>query len=118
MDFYRLKVFLMVADKKSFSRAAEKLRRTQPAITQAIQKLESDFGEKLIDRAGKDVLLTDAGQVVFEYARRFQNLQLELQNSLSELRGVSSGRLIGGPANLLRFTCCHTSNSTGSSTQK
>jgi DNA-binding transcriptional LysR family regulator len=89
-------VFVMVADQKSFSRAAEKLQRTQPAITLAIQKLESDFGEKLIDRSGKDVLLTDAGQIVFEYARRFKNLEIELENSLSELKNNLAGRLIVG----------------------
>lgn len=96
MDFYRLKVLRMVADEKSFSRAAEKLQRTQPAITLAIQKLELDFGEKLIDRSGMGVLLTDAGQIVFEYARRFNNLEAELENSLAELRDNAAGRLIIG----------------------
>ncbi|HYL34719.1 MAG TPA: LysR family transcriptional regulator, partial [Bryobacteraceae bacterium] len=61
MELYPLKVLRTVADEKSFSRAAEKLLRTQPAISLAIQKLESDLQEKLIDRSGKDLLLTDAG---------------------------------------------------------
>jgi len=96
MELYPLKVFLTVAGEKSFSRAAEKLLRTQPAISLAIQKLESDLQEKLIDRSGKELLLTDAGRIVYEYARRFENLESELENSLAELRDNSAGRLIIG----------------------
>lgn len=93
MELYPLKVFLTVANEKSFSRAAEKLLRTQPAVSLAIQKLESDLEEKLMDRSGKDLLLTDAGRIVYDYARRFENLEGELQNSLAELRDHSAGRL-------------------------
>ena len=93
MELYPLKVFLTVAAEKSFSRAAEKLLRTQPAISLAIQKLESDLGERLIDRSGKDLLLTDAGRLVFDYARRFENLEADLENALAELRDNSAGRL-------------------------
>src|SRR5574340_108914 len=96
MELYPLKVFLTVAGEKSFSRAAEKLLRTQPAISLAIQKLESDLGERLIDRSGKDLLLTDAGRIVYEYAHRFENLEGELENALAELRDNSAGRLIVG----------------------
>src|SRR5579859_2460856 len=96
MELYPLKVFLTVAGERSFSRAAEKLLRTQPAISLAIQKLEGDVGEKLIDRSGKDLLLTDAGRIVYEYARRFENLESELENALAELRDNSAGRLIIG----------------------
>ena len=96
MELYPLKVFLTVANEKSFSRAADKLLRTQPAISLAIQKLESDLQEKLIDRSGKELLLTDAGRTVFEYARRFENLEEELENALAELRDNSAGRLIVG----------------------
>jgi len=96
MELYPLKVFWTVATEKSFSRAGEKLLRTQPAISLAIQKLESDLGEKLIDRSGKDLLLTDAGRIVYEYARRFENLEADLENALAELRDNSAGRLIVG----------------------
>src|SRR6202163_4809019 len=88
MELYPLKVFLAVASEKSFSRAAEKMLRTQPAISLAIQKLESDLQEKLIDRSGKELLLTDA--------RRIENLAADLDNALSELRDNSAGRLIVG----------------------
>ena len=96
MELYPLKVFMTVAAERSFSRAAEKLLRTQPAISLAIQKLESDLEEKLIDRSGKDLLLTDAGRIVHDYARRFSNLEAELENALAELRDHSAGRLIVG----------------------
>ena len=86
MELYPLKVFLTVANEKSFSRAAEKLLRTQPAVSLAIQKLESDLQEKLMDRSGKDLILTDAGRIVLEYARRLENLEGDLENALAELR--------------------------------
>jgi len=91
-----LRVFLTVATEKSFSRAAEKLLRTQPAISLSIQRLEVELGEKLIDRSAKDLLLTDAGKVVLDYARRFENLQGELENALAEMRDKSAGRLTIG----------------------
>src|SRR3954463_3952127 len=96
MELHALQVFLTVATEKSFSRAAEKLFRTQPAVSLAVQRLEQELGEKLIDRSGKDLILTDAGRSVLEYARRFQSLQQELDNSLAELRDNSAGRLTIG----------------------
>jgi DNA-binding transcriptional LysR family regulator len=96
MELYPLKVFLTVATEKSFSRAGEKLLRTQPAISLAVQRLETQLGEKLIDRSGKDLILTDAGRVVADYARRFENLEQELATALTELRDHSAGRLIVG----------------------
>jgi DNA-binding transcriptional LysR family regulator len=96
MELYTLQVFLTVATERSFSRAAEKLFRTQPAISLALQRVELELGEKLIDRTGKDLILTDAGRTVLEYARRFQSLKLELDNSLAELRDNSAGRLAIG----------------------
>ena len=96
MELYSLHVFLTVATEHSFSRAAEKLLRTQPAVSLALQRLEQELGEKLIDRSGKDLILTDAGRIVLDYARRFQSLHQELDNSLAELRDNSAGRLIIG----------------------
>jgi DNA-binding transcriptional LysR family regulator len=96
MELHPLRVFLAVANEKSFSRAAEKLLRTQPAVSLSIQRLETELGEKLIDRSAKDLLLTDAGRLVLDYARRFENLQGDLENALSELRDKSSGRLTIG----------------------
>ena len=96
MELYPLQVFLTVAAEKSFSRAAEKLLRTQPAVSLALQRLEAELGEKLIDRSAKELVLTDAGRTVLEFAQRFESLRHELENSLAELRDKSSGRLIIG----------------------
>jgi DNA-binding transcriptional LysR family regulator len=96
MELYPLKVFQMVSNERSFSRAAEKLLRTQPAVSLAIQRLEAELEERLIDRSGKDLLLTDAGKIVLEYTRRFENLESEMMNSLAELRDKSAGQLIIG----------------------
>jgi DNA-binding transcriptional LysR family regulator len=96
MELYPLKVFLTVATERSFSRAGEKLLRTQPAISIAIQRLESDLKEKLIDRSGRELLLTDAGRVVLDFAKRFQNLESDLENSLRELKDNYAGRLAIG----------------------
>jgi DNA-binding transcriptional LysR family regulator len=99
MELYPLQVFTTVVGERSFSRAAEKLFRTQPAISLAIQRLENELGAKLIDRdmrGAKELVLTDAGQVVFEHARRFHNLEQELLSALAELRDKSAGRLIVG----------------------
>lgn len=96
MELYTLRVFLTVANERSFSRAAEKLLRTQPAISLAIQRLEGELGEKLIDRSGKELILTDAGRIVLDYARRFENIERDLENALKELRDHSAGRLIIG----------------------
>jgi DNA-binding transcriptional LysR family regulator len=93
MEFYELEVFLAVATERSFSRAGKKLQRTQPAISLTIQRLEQELGERLIDRSGKDLLLTDAGRTVLECARRFQSLRQEMDNSIAELRDNSAGRL-------------------------
>ena len=96
MELSNLRVFMTVVNERSFSRAAAKLGRTQPAVSLSLQRLEAELGEKLLDRSAKDVMLTDAGRSVLEYARRFQNLEGELQNALAELRDHSAGRLVIG----------------------
>src|SRR4026207_666052 len=88
-----------VGAERSSPRAAEKLFRPQPAVSLAVQRLESELGEKLIDRdmrGARELVLTDAGRVVFEHARRFANLERELTSALAELRDRSAGRLTIG----------------------
>ena len=96
MDLSQLGIFLTVASEKSFSRAAQKLLRTQPAVSLAVQRLEGDLGEKLLDRSFKDGTLTDAGKIVYEYAQKFENLRREMMNALTELRSNYTGKLIIG----------------------
>jgi DNA-binding transcriptional LysR family regulator len=96
MELHALQVFETVVAERSFSRAAEKLFRTQPAVSLAIQRLENELGEKLIDRAAKELVPTDTGRTVLDFARRFRNLGDELAGALAELRDKSAGRLVIG----------------------
>jgi DNA-binding transcriptional LysR family regulator len=93
MDLFQLETFLAVAEERSFSRAATRLHRTQPAVSQAIAKLESELGEVLLERSSRDGTLTDAGEVLREYAVKLLNLRTEAAGALSELRELHRGRL-------------------------
>jgi DNA-binding transcriptional LysR family regulator len=93
MDLFQLETFMAVAEEKSFSRAAVKLHRTQPAISQVIRKLEVEMDEVLFDRAARDATLTAAGELLREYAERLLNLRGEATTALSELRSLHRGRL-------------------------
>jgi DNA-binding transcriptional LysR family regulator len=93
MDLAQLEVFLAVAREGRFSRAAEKLHRTQSAVSQSIHKLEEDIGESLLDRSSRDGRLTDAGRVLQEYAERLLNLRDDAAGALAELRELQRGKL-------------------------
>jgi DNA-binding transcriptional LysR family regulator len=77
MELGELKVFLMVAAERSFSRAAAKLYRTQPAVSQAVRRLEDQLGERLFDRTTKHATLTDAGEVLLREGTRLVRLAEE-----------------------------------------
>ena len=96
MELNTLRVFLTVATERSFSRAAVRLGRTQPAVSLALQRLEAELGERLLDRSAREVVLTDAGRTVLDYARRFDSLESELGNAIHELRDHSAGTLTIG----------------------
>jgi len=93
MDLFQLETFLAVAEERSFSRAAARLHRTQPAVSQAIAKLETELGEILLERSSRDGTLTDAGEVLREYALKLLNLRTEAAGALTELRALHRGRL-------------------------
>jgi len=93
MEFHQLEVFLAVAREKSFSRAAKSLLRTQPAVSLAIRRLEEELGESLFDRSGKTPALTDAGELLLEYAERLTNLRREIPAALSDLHNLQRGRV-------------------------
>src|SRR5258706_3382866 len=96
MDLAALETLLAVAEEKSFSRAAERLFRTQPAISVTIRKLERELGEVLFNRSRKVGTLTEAGTILLSYARRLVNLRDEAKGSVGELRGLYRGRLTIG----------------------
>ena len=93
MDLSQLEVFLTVARERRFSRAAEKLYRTQSAVSQTIRKLEQEIGEPLFDRSSRDGVLTDAGRVLEEYAEKLLNLRQDAQEALVELHELQKGKL-------------------------
>jgi DNA-binding transcriptional LysR family regulator len=93
MELSQLEVFLMVAREHRFSRAAEKLHRTQSAVSQTIRKLEDELGEVLFDRSSREGVLTDAGHVLYEYAEKLINLREDAQESLADLRELQKGKL-------------------------
>ena len=96
MTLEDLRVFVTVASERSFSRAARKLRRTQPAVSQAIRRLETAVGERLIDRASRDGTLTDAGDLLLDYAGRLLRLVDEAAGAVIDLRDVRKGRVLIG----------------------
>ena len=96
MELSELRVFLKVASERSFSRAAMKLHRTQPAISQAVRRLEESVGERLFDRATKDATLTAAGKLLRDYADRLLRLSEEAEAAVKELRDLRRGRVLIG----------------------
>jgi DNA-binding transcriptional LysR family regulator len=96
MDLAELQVFLTVASERSFSKAAARLHRTQPAISQAVKRLEDDLGERLFDRSAKDGKLTEAGRVLLDYAQRLMRLAEEADSAVRDLRDLQRGRVLVG----------------------
>jgi DNA-binding transcriptional LysR family regulator len=93
MELTQLETFLAVAEERSFSRAAQRLNRTQPAVSQVIRKLEASLGETLFDRAARDGSLTAAGVLLRDYALRLLALRREATSALGELKSLERGQL-------------------------
>jgi DNA-binding transcriptional LysR family regulator len=93
MELHQLETFLAVAEEHSFSRAAVRLHRTQPAISQVIRKLEASVGETLFDRASRDGALTAAGELLHDYALRLLALRREATSAMDELKSLERGQL-------------------------
>ncbi len=96
MDLQALRIFLAVAEERSFSRAALRVHRTQPAVSQAVRRLEADCGEVLFDRSSKSPRLTEAGLVLQHYAQRLVRLSEETEAAVRELRDLRRGRVLVG----------------------
>jgi len=93
MDINQLEVLTAVAREKSFSRAAETLHRTQPAVSQAIRRLESEIGAPLFDRSSRDGTLTAAGHVLLDFAQQMLTLRHNAHAAVKELKDLQRGRL-------------------------
>ncbi len=94
MDFEQLKAFVEVARNASFSRAAEKLFRTQPAISAQIRSLEEDIGARLFDRTGGRVTLTGGGKLFLEYAEETLQARRNIVRALAEMSRTPRGELV------------------------
>jgi DNA-binding transcriptional LysR family regulator len=93
MDLSQLQAFLTVAREQSFSAAAKKLYRTQPAVSIVIRKLEESVGQPLLARGARQVKLTDAGELLRDYAERLLNLRDEIQKGMDDLKSLGRGEL-------------------------
>lgn len=94
MDFEQLKAFVEVARNASFSRAAEKLFRTQPAISAQIRALEEDVGARLFDRTGGRVTLTVGGKIFLQYAEESLQARRNIIRAVAEVARTPRGELV------------------------
>ncbi len=93
LDLHKVRVFATVADQQHYSKAAEILHISQPALSVHVRDLERYFGVPLFERIGRGVRLTDAGQMVHGYAKRLLAITLELEEAVDDVKGVRAGRL-------------------------
>jgi len=91
-----LRTFVTVAAERSFSAAAKKLHRTQPAVSQAIRRLEDSVGDRLFDRSSRNGTLTEAGRLLQDYATRLLQLAADAELAVRELQEVRRGRVVIG----------------------
>ncbi len=96
MDFDQLTTFIEVAKLGSFSRAGQKVFRSQSAVSAQIRQLEQEYGERLLDRVGKSVRLTPAGETLFEYAGRLLGLRGESLRAVADRASTPRGVLVLG----------------------
>jgi DNA-binding transcriptional LysR family regulator len=93
MNLYHLRVFQTVAEHEHITRASEELFLSQPAVTKIIQHLEQETGLELIERHGRRIVLTHAGKVLHNYARRLFALEREMEDALATLQEVEVGEI-------------------------
>src|SRR5256885_7637975 len=96
MDVGALKILLAVAQERSVSRAADKVHRTQEAVSQADRRLEVELGEQLFDRSSKTGTLTEAGRMLQNYGQRLVRLAEGTESAVRELRDMRRGRVLIG----------------------
>ncbi len=96
MDFDHLVTFVEIAKQGSFSRAGQKLFRSQPAVSAQIRLLEQEYGQKLFDRVGKSIQLTSAGEALLEYAGRLLTLRNESLRAVADQASTPRGTLAIG----------------------
>jgi DNA-binding transcriptional LysR family regulator len=100
VDLRQLEVFCKVVELKSFSRAAEAIFLTQPTVSQHVSALESFFNLPLLDRLGKEIKPTRAGELLYQYAQEILHLKEKACQSLSHYAGKKSGHLRVGASTI------------------
>ena len=100
MEMKRLEIFCRVVELKSFTRAAEASLLTQPTVSENIRLLEEELEEKLLDRLGREVLPTPAGEILYRYARDILQLRDEVRQALTDYRGRLAGALLIGASTI------------------
>lgn len=93
MTVHQLHIFLTVARHRSYSRAAEELYLSQPAVSIQIRELQQAVGAPLFEKAGRNILLTEAGQALLPYAQRVHQLLDDAKMVMEELQGLKRGRI-------------------------
>jgi DNA-binding transcriptional LysR family regulator len=93
MDLLHLEHFLAVVDEGTFTRAAQRLNRTQPAISHSVRRLEEEVGAPLFLRGVREVALTEAGRVLAEHARRLLRMRDDAVRQVSDIRRLNAGGL-------------------------
>jgi DNA-binding transcriptional LysR family regulator len=100
MDLHRLEIFCKLAELKSFTLAAEALSLSQPTVSEHIRSLEEMAGDVLVDRLGRELRLTPAGQILYRYAVKLLHLRDEARQALADFRGELAGRLVIGASTI------------------
>jgi len=93
MEMNQLEFFRKVVEEGSFSKAAERVYRTQPAVSIAIRRLEEEIGAPLFERSQKTPALTEVGQVVYDYAKRILSLRDQALDGVAEMKSLKRGRV-------------------------
>jgi DNA-binding transcriptional LysR family regulator len=93
MELTQLEFFLAVVQEGSFSKAAERVYRTQPAVSIAVRRLEEEVGAPLFERSQKTPVLTEAGELIYDYAKRILSLRDQARGVVTELRALERGRV-------------------------
>lgn len=100
IELQQFRAFCAVAEKKSFTKAEEIVHRTQPTISGQISALERVYGTSLFDRSGREIVLTESGKILYDYAKRILELVDRSKDKVSELKRIVRGDLIIGASTI------------------
>src|SRR5437868_4016113 len=93
LNLHHLRIFRTLAEEGSFTRAAEVLFISQPAVSREVRSLEQALGIALVDRVGRGMVLTEAGKLLAELSAQLFGLERDIEETMDELRGARRGRL-------------------------